>query len=121
MDWIDGNVAVGGRLDAASVRRRRRNGIDIIVDARVLFDRNYGEKRPLADKLLKAADALVALSQQDMKVLIRCNRGRDRSPFLAMVYVAKRYGKSYEEAYRTIKEKRPRTVYHWEWVKALER
>ena len=38
-----------------------------------------------------------------------------------MAYVSKKYGLSYRDAYALVKEKRPRTVFHWDWVEILER
>ena len=121
MEWIDDNVAVGGRLDALLLGRLRANSIDLIIDARVFFDKDYGDKRPLLDKMMRAVDALILLAERNERVLVRCNRGRDRSPFMAMVYISKRYGKSYREAYELVLSKRPRTVYHWDWVERLEK
>jgi len=51
--------------------------------------------------------------------LVRCREGKDRSAFVAMIYVAKRYGLSYKEAYEKVKAKRLITVYHWDWVAML--
>jgi hypothetical protein len=121
MEWIDDKVAVGGRLDAFLLGRLRTNAIDLIIDARVFFDKDYGDKQPLLDKIKRAVDALILLTEREQKVLVRCNRGRDRSPFMAMIYISKKYGKSYREAYELVKEKRPRTVYHWDWVERLEK
>jgi len=121
MEWINDNVAVGGRLDALLVGRLRANSIDLMIDARVFFDKDYGDKKPLLDKMMRAVDALILLTERQEKVLVRCNRGRDRSPFMVMIYISKKYGKSYREAYELVKEKRPRTVYHWDWVEMLEK
>ena len=64
---------------------------------------------------------LVDLSLLKAKVLIYCNRGRDRSPFTAMLYVSKRYGLSYQEAYALVKSKRRETAFHWDWVRSVEK
>jgi len=94
--------------------------IDLIIDARTLFNIVYGSnKKPLVNKVLKAGDMLVALTELNAKVLVHCSEGVDRTPFLAMVYVSKKYDMSYEDAYKFVKEKRPQTVFHWDWVEML--
>jgi hypothetical protein len=41
-------------------------------------------------------------------------------PFLAMVYVSKKYVMDYDAVYKFVAEKRPNTRYHWDWVKLLK-
>lgn len=122
MDWIDDTVAVGDWIDGFSARRHLCEGIDLIVDSRTLFTRNIipGSRTPLVDRLMHAQTQLVDLSLLKAKVLIYCNRGRDRSPFTAMLYVSKRYGLSYREAYALVKSKRRETAFHWDWVRSVE-
>lgn len=120
MNWIDEYVAVGGWIDATFVENLQKHGIELIIDARTLFDKIYGDdKKPLVDKVMKAGEMLVMLSEHDCQVLVRCRDGVDRTPFIAMIYVSKKYGMSYKEAYELVKQKRPQTVFHWDWVKML--
>ena len=121
MDWIDDTVAVGNWIDGVSAQRRRHEDAHLIIDSRVLFTKSIIPDRrlPLVDKLLKTSNWLAEISSQRSRVLIYCNRGRDRSAFVAMLYVSKRYGISYQEAYGLIKSKRKQTVFHWEWVEAI--
>ncbi len=121
MDWIDEAVCVGNWLDARRRRRLKSENVDLIVDARILFDQGFlGRNRtPVVDAVIRVADLLVAVSEKKGKVMIRCRRGRDRSPFVAMVYVSRKYGMSHEDAYEMVKRKVPRTAYHWDWVKML--
>jgi protein-tyrosine phosphatase len=60
-----------------------------------------------------------ALTHFNAKVLVHCTEGIDRTPFVAMVYVSKKYDMPYEDAYKLVKEKRPGTIYHWDWVEML--
>jgi hypothetical protein len=122
MDWIDETVAVGNRLDGLSARRRRRENIEIVIDARLLFtqDRISSNREPIIEKLSRARDQLVDISAFKPRVLIYCNRGRDRSSFLAMLYISKRFGLSYREAYEKVKSKRKITVFHWDWVEMFK-
>ena len=124
MNWIDDFIGVGDIIDANYVDDLRKQGVDFIVDARTLFESvRVGfleENRPVVAKILKAAKFLVALSDLDAKILIHCLADINRTPFLAMVYVSKKYKMSYEEAYKLVAEKRPNTRIHWDWVELLE-
>jgi len=122
MDWIDDTVCVGNWIDVWNLDNLKSEKIDLIVDARVLFDQSLlGTNRvPIADRVLRAADLLVAISEKKPKIMIRCRQGRDRAPFVAMVYVSKKHGMSYREAYDLVKQKVHRTAYHWDWTKMLE-
>jgi hypothetical protein len=120
MDWIDDNVAVGDRWDAFW-RRLKKDGVEVVVDTRPFFDQKYGkyDRTPNVPKVLKAAELVLVLSQHGAKVLVRCNEGKDRSAFVTMIYVSKRYGLSYRDAYDRVKEHRKQTVFHWDWVDML--
>ena len=84
-------MAVGGWVDATFVENLKKHGIELIIDARTLFDKIYGDdKKPLIDKVLNAGDMLVMLAEHDRQMLIRCREGIDRTPFV-----------------------------HWEWAKML--
>jgi protein-tyrosine phosphatase len=120
MNWIDDFVAVGGLEDAFSTHDLKEADIDLIVDARTLFDDFFEmNKRPIVNKVLKAGDLLVALTKLDAKILVHCLAGIDRTPFVAMVYISKKYDMPYKEAYEFVKKKNPPTVFHWDWVKML--
>ena len=122
MDWIDDFVAVGGWKDVIFIEDLKEADIDLIIDARTLFNVIYGSnKKPLVDKVMKAGDVLVALTKLNTKVLVRCHEGIDRTPFVVMVYVSKKYDMPYKAAYEFVKKKRPQTVFHWEWVEMLDR
>lgn len=123
MNWIDDHVAVGNWVDAAYANRLIQEGIELIVDARTLFARNppLFYPVPMIDEIEHAGDMLVALAGLEAKVLIRCRWGRDRTPFVAMVYLSKRYGLSHREAYERVRKNHPITVFHWDWVEMLER
>lgn len=121
MKWVDDMVAVGNWADARDVDGLRREGVDFIVDARALFTQSLlqFDKVPLVKEVLRAANLLVAISSLKPKVMIRCYHGRDRSPFVAMIYVSKKYDMTYKDAYDFVRQSVPRTVYHWDWVKML--
>jgi protein-tyrosine phosphatase len=120
MDWIDEWIAVGSLLDSENVDELKEDNIDIIIDARVLFDRHGLGYTPIIQKVLKVGEVLTSISNMKVKVLIHCLWGIDRTPFIAMVYVARKYNKKSTDAYAYIKEKHPGTVYHWDWIKMLK-
>jgi hypothetical protein len=131
MDWIDDNIAVGSWLDAEEVAERKEKGVDLVLDARALFHRRKGLNpfiiEPFPDKVLRAADMLVALSDYKNskgygvpKILIRCIWGVDRTPFVAAVYVQQKYNKTLVEAYKFVAAKHHQTQFHWDWVEMLK-
>lgn len=115
-------MAIGNWIDARDPNVLRNEGIDLIIDARSLFDDRAGRssRTPRLDMIVREVDILIALGKIDAKVLVRCHHGRDRSPFVAMVYLSRKKGISYHDAYHLVKAKRPMTVFHWDWVKLLE-
>ena len=119
MEWIDESVAIGDWRDVARVRLLQKERIDLIMDARPLFTGPRSARRPLVDRVNRSADLLVDLSKKGVKVMVRCHHGRDRSPFVVMLYICRRSGLGLQEAYELVKSKRPRTVFHPEWVEAF--
>jgi hypothetical protein len=122
MEWLDGSVAIGSWKDAGNDDILREAGIDVLVDARILFDDSDGRshRTPRMNEIAREVKIILALKEIEAKILIRCHHGRDRAPFVAMVYLSTEKGISYQQAYKVVKEKRPRTVFHWDWVKLLE-
>ncbi|HXZ23427.1 MAG TPA: hypothetical protein VEH08_01695 [Methanomassiliicoccales archaeon] len=122
MDWIDENVAVGGWMDAWRVGMLRREEIDLIIDARTLFHRVpwYGGRVPYVDRVKRSADLLLSTSSLGARVLVRCRWGKDRTPFVAMMYVSRRYNLPLMKAYELVKQKRPQTRVHLDWVRIIE-
>jgi hypothetical protein len=122
MDWIDDTIAIGSWMDAHCVRILKRERIDLMIDSRALFLRKsrFIRNEPNIALINKSAEMMVALSYLNARVLVYCRHGKDRSPFLTMVYLSKKHGMPREEAYQLIRSKRPRTVYHCEWIKMLE-
>ena len=123
MDWVDNYIAIGDWLDSENVAELQEKNIDLVLDARTLFCRKGNspfEFEPIPEKILRAGDILVALSDLKAKILVHCVWGKDRTPFVAMIYVSKKYGKSYEKAYEDIKELRTQAVYHLDWVEQLQ-
>jgi hypothetical protein len=121
MDWIDETLAVGNWFDGFSAKRRRQQGIELIVDTRVLFTKSIFPIRrvPIKEGLERTRDQIMELLPLKPKVLVFCNQGKDRSVFLAMMYIMKRYGVDYLVAYEMVRSKRRQAALHLEWVRAL--
>jgi len=117
MDWIDNNIAVGSLLDAEEVVTLMKKDVDLILDARLCF--THYPIVPVAEKIITHANFLRVLSENGARTLIHCVWGVDRTPFLAMVYYAGKYGVPYRDAYELVKSKRPATVYHPDWIAVL--
>jgi len=120
MDWIDETVAIGSWVDAHCVRTLRKETIDLPIDSRALFTkpRNF-RNEPNPERVMRATQMLLELSKLELKVLVFCRHGKDRSPFLVALYYSKKNEVSIDEAYQFIMSKRPRTVSHPEWVEML--
>lgn len=123
MEWIDDTVAIGSWLDHRRHSLQKREGIELSLNARSLFDQRFFfvGRRPVRQRMERAADLLVYLSGKGVKVLVHCYHGRDRSAFVAMVYLSRRNGLSYQEAFKMVREGRPRAKYHQDWVEAMDR
>lgn len=114
-------MVIGDWKDIRRHRLQRRLGIDVSMNARSVFDESFLwiGRRPNLERTMKAADLLLDLSNREVKVMVHCFHGRDRSPFLAMVYLSKKLGIGYEEAFEIVRKGRPRAKFHPEWVEAL--
>jgi hypothetical protein len=121
MDWLDETLAVGDWFDGFSAQRRRHQGIELIIDSRILFTKSIFPFRraPVIAGLEKTRDYIVELLPLKPKVLVFCIRGKDRSVLVAIMYIMKRYGVDYQEAYEMVRTKRRQAVLHLEWVRAV--
>jgi hypothetical protein len=71
MNWIDDFVAVSGWEDAMFINDLKEEDIDLIIDARTLFDGASGiNVMPIGGKIMRAGDMLVALTEFNVKVLV---------------------------------------------------
>lgn len=116
-------MAIGNWVDLLRHANQRREGIELVLNARSIFDERLFSigRRPNVERVLKAADLLVVLSEKRVKVLIHCHHGRDRSPYLAMVYLSRKLDIGYRESFEMVRKGRPRARYHPEWVEPLEK
>ena len=115
MDWLDENVAIGGWLDALRFNLLERERVDVLIDVRPLYDRrpNVLGRKPKVEALLRFADSLVDISRRNVRVMIRCREGKDRTPLVAAAYLSKRQGMTLREAYEPVRSRHPRTRFHW--------
>ena len=52
-------------------------------------------------------------------VLIHCHAGIDRSPFAVACYLVIEHGFEWTDAYEFVKEKRPQTIIHDDWMRSF--
>jgi protein tyrosine phosphatase len=121
LNWVDDCVAIGNLVDANNVDLLRKENIDLIIDVRTAFDFDFSEMRytPIYDRAKKISSLLTALSNLKAKVLVHCLEGIDRTPFIVMLYFAQKHNMTYKDAYDLVKQKRPETRFHKEWVEGL--
>ena len=125
MNWITDYLAVGdiGDLDDVRYLRKLRT---IPVDVRDLFAEHVHLENTDADIAVEswdvnweALDQFVSDLEQhegEQKVMIHCSAGIDRSPFVAAYYLFKKGDWTIDEAYAYVKNKRPQTFIHVEWM-----
>ena len=122
MNWVDDCVAIGNLVDANNVDLLRKEDIDLIIDVRTAFDFDFSEMNYtlICERAKKITILLVALSSLKAKVLVHCLEGIDRTPFTVMLYIAQKNSMTFKDAYGFVKQRRPNTRFHWEWVEDYE-
>lgn len=126
MNWIDENVAIGNLIEANNVLLLRQENIDLVLDVRTAFNSNarfeflHRKKILNSERAKKISILLVGLLNLKAKVLVHCLEGVDRTPFIVMLYVAQKYSMNHRDAYYLVKQKRPQTRFHWNWVTDYE-
>lgn len=67
--------------------------------------------------VLDAVAEIIALNlAMGKKVLVNCNKGQERAPLTVAWYLMKKTGKTFDEAYALVKEKRPETLDRKFWL-----
>ena len=126
LNWIDESIAIGNIIDANYVTLLRKENIDLIIDVRTAFDINphleFLQRRHILnyERARKISNLLIIQSSLKAKVLVHCLEGIDRTPFIVMLYIAQKYKISHKDAYFLVKQRRPHTRFHWNWVKGYE-
>ncbi len=126
MNWIDESVAIGNLIEANNVHLLRQEDIDLVLDVRTAFNANarfeflHRKKILNSERAKKISTLLVGLFSLKAKVLVHCLEGVDRTPFVVMLYVAQKYSMNHRDAYYLVKQKRPQTRFHWNWVTNYE-
>ncbi len=64
----------------------------------------------------KAAGYLYGAVQNGKKILVHCEAGIDRAPFVVAQYLAMAKKIQLNKAYNIVKYFRPQTIEHFEWV-----
>lgn len=120
MNWIDDYLAVGDVEDAKNHTMLRLNNIVLSIDVRCVFGGEFEAWAPIPDRVWKLVHGLrIMTMRHGFKTLIHCHGGIDRAPFIAMLYIFLTWTHDIPEAYKLVREKRPQTIEHWEWVEQM--
>ena len=65
----------------------------------------------------KVLPIIKAAFDNDIPTLVYCHAGMDRSPFMIACFIHKELGFSIEHAYKIVKEGRPQTIIHDDWMR----
>lgn len=112
MNWITNKLAVGDIRDYENRHQLHKLGVTP-VDVREYWDENDDVFDPAE------IDSLVRI-YPSTKIMIICDAGMDRSPFVAAYYLVVHNGMTFPEAYALVKKGRPQTIEHYEWVTIME-
>jgi len=115
MNYIWDNIYIGDEHDASSFKLTR--GFKIL-DLREL---HIDEKQDLKAvyQIYHALSELTYLHNQG-KVLVHCNAGIDRAPFVVALWFHITKGYDFDTSYDFVKKKRPQAIQHWEWYPSLK-
>ena len=121
MSWITEDLAVGDIADMKCHGALREMGIDVVVDVRMYFEET-ARMYPY-DSVWQCAEAVNCLIDHGFKVMVFCEAGQERSPFVAMLCLYLKGDKPTTEgmmdAYKIVSEKRPQTLIQDEWINHL--
>jgi len=121
MNWITSYLAVGDFDDLRRTENLRKN-VDAVIDIRDAFyitgDNVWTIDAGLAFGYVTMIDSMTSKKK---KVMIHCQGGIDRSPFIAALYLVHRKENpmNEEDAYELVKQKRPQTFKHLEWFSQI--
>lgn len=121
MSWITLDLAVGDATDTKNHESLREMNVDVVVDVRMHFEET-AEMYPY-DSVWNLAGAVNCLINHGFKVMLFCEAGQERSPFVAMLCLYWESGlvgiPGMEKAYRRVVEVRPQTLIQDSWMRHL--
>jgi protein-tyrosine phosphatase len=114
IDCIDSNLCVGSLEAVIKFRKNDLSKLKVeVLDVRSYFDPVTWEPW---DSVYRLVDEIRRLQDSGKIGLIHCFAGVDRSPFVACLYLGTKYNLLFKEAYKLVKERRPQTTIHMEWL-----
>lgn len=117
INQILGAIYIGDDHDAESIKLTKRKNITAFLDLTKLhIDVKLDEEAK--DQVKEAVEKLRNLLSDGHVVLVFCHAGIDRSPFVVAyyLYTYHKYLGDFQNIYNFVKERRPQTFQHWEWV-----
>jgi protein-tyrosine phosphatase len=115
MNWITSSLAIGDLDDANSTAGYIRRNVHLKIDVRDAFS----DEEPIPEKINDLVDLIQENIDNGLRVMIYCQAGMDRSPFVAASYLVKTENLSYADAYTFVQKERPQTITHFEWAEVM--
>ena len=121
MDWITPRVAIGDLDDAVNLPNLRKAGVTAILclNGFPTFPRFEGFtwcQVPLRDgegnqpsQVRAAVESIDRLVKADHRILVHCDAGASRAPFVGAVYLATYCGLGFRQALSLVAERRSAT------------
>jgi len=133
ISWITDQVAIGEWSDSHNMATLIQQCFDCVINLCIRGDEyelgmqdiaflhlkvaDHQDKNALKIELEAAVYMLILAAREYDRILVHCIAGMDRSPFVVARYmVAEGLAEDMADAYAQIKEKRPQTMEHMEWV-----
>jgi len=88
--------------------RESKKELELVKKYNVLYA-NFG-------RLFVATGYLSGAYDAGKKILIHCEAGIDKSPFVVAVFLSMELNISFAEAYGFVKERHKQTIEHYEWI-----
>ena len=95
-------------------REEMKSGINALSNQQISQETEKRENLKTGDKVLPI---IKAAFDNDIPTLVYCHAGMDRSPFMIACFIHKELGFSIEHAYKIVKEGRPQTIIHDDWMR----
>lgn len=108
--WLDDFLAIAEASDKVNHPAYWNNFIDV----QPYFDED-GPK----PEILELIKWIIKRLANGQACILYCDRGIERSPFVAALVLANFYCTTFQFAYDYVKERRPQVIQHFEWLQKL--
>jgi protein-tyrosine phosphatase len=119
MNWINNQLAIGDIGDLDNTREHTLRTTNVQVNVKDAF-KDDRDNDPIPSMVNALVDTIKGLVDDGLKVMIYCDAGMDRSPFIAAAYLVKTENMTYADAYAKVQRDRPQTITHFEWAEMMQ-